>query len=273
MSDLIDHTELALSRVATEYRASTKFLAFLQALMGQAQEIETVLRQVETIADIDASVGVQLDNIGEIVGISRYVKLSLPVAFFAFFGQPSGRGMGDEDLADLGGRFRDENEPSFSSSTLSDAQYRLFLRARIARNHTKGTIESVMAALQYIFDTQAVILRDNNDMSFDISIGKRLDFTEQTLLYLLEIIPKPAGVRINTRSYFDEKKVFGFEGFNYALGFGDENQRHEIMQPLLLEGTFNLDGSEVLDGQGVGEVVYDDPLIGGIFAEEFSITI
>lgn len=272
-ADPINHEELALSRVATQYQAAQKFLDFLRALMVQTQEIEGVLAQVATISDIDVSEGVQLDNIGEIVGFSRNIKNSIPIAFFGFFGQPAATPFGEEGNASIGARFREEGESSTSSATLSDAQYRLFLRARIARNHSTGTIESITAALQFIFSGVPVIITDNNDMSFDIAVGKILDFTEQTLLYLTDIIPKPAGVRIRTRTHFDQANVFGFEGYAYALGFGDENQRHEVPgEPLFLDGTFLLDGEQTLDGSFT-KIVYDSPLIGGPFAEEFTITI
>lgn len=272
-ADLINHEEIALSRVATQYRESLKFLDFLRALTAQSQDVEALLAQVATISDIDLSEGVQLDNIGDIVGFSRNIKNLIPIAFFGFFGQPAATPFGEEGNPSIGSRFREETESSTSSATLTDAQYRLFLRARIARNHSNGTIESIMAALQFIFDTDNVLLIDNNDMSFSISIGKLLDFTEQTLLYLDDIIPKPAGVRIATRSFFDQSNVFGFEGYDYALGFGDENQRHEVPgAPLFLDGSFLLDGEQDLDGTTT-QIIYDQPLIGGPFAEEFTITI
>jgi len=269
----IDHVALGLSRVAAQYQNSPNFLAYISALMAQSQDVERAFLQIATIADIDASVGVQLDVLGQIVGISRYVKDSLPVAFMGWDSQPGARSLGEEGLADIGARLRDENESESSTNAASDAQYRLFLRARIARNHTTGTVESVQNALRYVFGAEIVIVDDKNNMSFDISVGKRLSYTEQVLLYLLAIIPKPAGVRIATRSFFDPNFTFGFEGSPWALTFGDENQRHAITRDLLLGGDFSLDGSEELDGLGVGAVVYDSPLTGGVFAEEFSIAI
>lgn len=267
----IDHGALALSRVAQQYTGSAKFLALLQAIMEQSQEIETVFQQVAAVTDIDACEGVQLDIIGQIVGISRYVKGGLPVAFFGFALQPGAQQLGEEGLADIGARFRDDAEAATGTNAAGDQQYRLFLRARIARNHTHGNIEGVIAALQYVFDTADVLVEDKNNMSFDISIGKRLSYPEQVLTYLLQIIPKPAGVRINARSFFDANNVFGFYGFKYAEGFGDDSQAHDINAPLLLNGTFVLDGTEVLDGQGLAGRYYDTPLLGGCFAEEFNI--
>lgn len=267
----IDHEALALSRIAMQYRESTKFIAFIQTLMAQSQEAESIFWSLASISDIDASQGVQLDVLGAIVGISRYVKDAIPVAFFGFQGQPGIRSLGEEGIPDVGGEFREEGQPAFANEALSDAQYRLFIRARIARNHTKGAIEDVITSMQFLFDADVVIVHDGYDMSFDIGIGRRLTYSEQVLLYLKEIIPKPSGVRINERVFFDYQNVFGFEGAPFAIGFGDEDQFFSVTLPATYDGSFSYDGSRLYDGVGQTIRTYEPPLIGGVFAEEFTI--
>lgn len=267
----IDHEAQALSRLITQYRESPKLIAFVQALMAQSQQAEQAFLQLAYISDIDASEGVQLDVIGAIVGISRYVKDAIPVAFFGFTGQPGTRSLGEEGIPDVGGEFREELQPAFAAEALSDAQYRLFIRARIARNHTRGTIQDVVTSMTFLFDAPVVLVHDGQDMSFDIGIGRRLSYSEQVLLFLREIIPKPAGVRINERVFFDYQNVFGFEGQPYAIGFGDEDQFFTVTLPATYDGSFDHDGSRVYDGVGQTIRTYDPPLIGGVFAEEFTI--
>lgn len=201
----IDHVALGLSRVALQYQNSVDFLAYLTAILALDNELENVFQQVAQQVDIDVAEGVNLDTIGAIVGISRVLP-----------GGPN-------------------NPLPPEQSVLSDAQYRLLLRAKIVKNHSHGTNEDLIKGLSYLFATNYVAIDDNNDMSIRIGVGKMLGEVEKAIYYLLDILPRPGGVLINYRVMFDANKHFGFEGQLYALTFGEEG----------------------------------DPSIGGIFAEEF----
>ena len=201
----IDHVALGLSRVAAQYQNSTDFLAYLTAILTLDNELESVFQQVAQQVDIDLAEGVNLDTIGAIVGISRVLP-----------GGPS-------------------NPLPPEQSVLSDAQYRLLLRAKIVKNHSRGMNEDLIKGLSYLFNTPYVAIDDNNDMTVSIGVGKVLGVVEVAMLNLLDILPRPGGVLIQYRVMFDVTNYFGFEGQQFALGFGEEGQ----------------------------------PAVGGVFAEEF----
>lgn len=201
----IDHVALGLSRVALQYQNSVAFLAYLTAILTIDTELENVFQQVAHQVDIDVAEGVNLDTIGAIVGIRRVLP-----------GGPN-------------------NPLPPEQSVLSDAQYRLLLRAKIVKNHSHGTNEDLIKGLSYLFATNYVAIDDNNDMSIRIGVGKMLGEVEKAIYYLLDILPRPGGVLINYRVMFDANKYFGFEGQLHALTFGEGG----------------------------------NPSIGGIFAEEF----
>ena len=201
----IDHVALGLSRVAAQYQNSTDFLAYLTAILTLDNELESVFQQVAQQVDIDLAEGVNLDTIGAIVGISRVLP-----------GGPS-------------------NPLPPEESVLTDAQYRLLLRAKIVKNHSRGMNEDLIKGLSYLFNTPYVAIDDNNDMTVSIGVGKVLGVVEVAMLNLLDILPRPGGVLIQYRVMFDVSNYFGFEGQQFALGFGEEGQ----------------------------------PGVGGIFAEEF----
>lgn len=186
----IDHVALGLSRVALQYQNSADFLAYLTAILALDNELENVFQQVAQQVDIDVAEGVNLDTIGAIVGISRVLP-----------GGPN-------------------NPLPPEQSVLSDAQYRLLLRAKIVKNHSHGTNEDLIKGLSYLFATNYVAIDDNNDMSIRIGVGKMLGEVEKAIYYLLDILPRPGGVLINYRVMFDANKHFGFEGQLYALTFG-----------------------------------------------------
>lgn len=190
----IDHVALGLTRVAAQYQNSADFLAYLTAILTLDNELEAVFQQVAQQVDIDLAEGVNLDTIGAIVGISRVL--------------PGGP----------------DNPLPPEDSVLTDAQYRLLLRAKIVKNHSRGTNEDLIKGLCYLFGTDYAAIDDNDDMTVSIGVGKMLGPVEQAMLNLIDILPRPGGVLIQYRAMFDGHKYFGFEGQTNALGFGEEGQ-------------------------------------------------
>lgn len=234
-SAVLDHQELGRSRVATQYTASEKFLAYIQALLESSAELEAIFQKIAEQADIDIAEGVNLDVIGEIVGISRIIPNSIALKFFGFEGQPGGDVFGEEGVLGIGSRFREELEPETDTSVLADPEYRLLLRAKIVKNHASGTNEDIIQGLSYLLNAPLMIVEDIGGMAIGVAIGRQITFQEKALVTELDILPRPAGVRIKWRETFDPAKYLGFDGQPGALSFGEEGQ----------------------------------PDIGGLFAEEF----
>ncbi len=96
ITDPIDHTADAQERVTYQYSEATRFLATIAAFSSRTQNIEDALLQVANIPDIDTAVGVNLDVIGDIVGIGRVVPDADPLPFFGFDDTPNGQAYGSE---------------------------------------------------------------------------------------------------------------------------------------------------------------------------------
>jgi hypothetical protein len=234
-STVLDHQALGRSRVATQYTESQKFLAYVRALLDSSVELETVLQQVAAQTDIDVAEGVNLDVIGEIVGINRILPNSIAVKFFGFEGQPGGDVFGEENQLGIGSRFRDELESETDTSVIADPGYRLLIRAKIVKNHARGTCEDILQGLAYLFNAPLTVVDDLGGMAIGVAIGRQLTFQEQVTVQTLDILPRPAGVRISWQAMFNASNYFGFDGQPGALSFGEEGQ----------------------------------PTVGGLFAEEF----
>lgn len=223
-SAVIDHQELGRSRVATQYTEAQKFLAYIRALLASSAEMEAVLQKVAEQSDIDLAEGVNLDVIGEIVGISRILPNSIAVKFFGFEGQPGGDVFGEEGALGIGSRFREELEPETATSVLADPEYRLLLRAKIVKNHAQGTNEDILLGLAYLFNAKRTVVEDLGGMRIGVAIGRQLTFQEKAMVTTLDILPRPDGVQIAWRATFDSNKYFGFEEQPGALSFGEEGQ-------------------------------------------------
>lgn len=191
----IDHVALGLSRVAWQYKQSPKYLAFLTALLKFGDELERVFLSIEESLDIDKAVGKQLDIIGDIVGVSRIIPDAIP---FPFFGFADGRGQypfGEKTDRSFGARFRELTEAAANTNVLKDAEYRMLIRARIVKNHSKGTPEDIIAALVYLFQT-SVEYSTPAPMHVKCKLGRNLSLAESSLLDILDILPRPSGVTL-----------------------------------------------------------------------------
>lgn len=215
------HATEARSRVATQYTESAKFLAALSKLAAQVQDLEDALLSVQQITDIDTAAGVNLDVIGDIVGVSRYIPNSLLIPFFGFDDTAAGNIFGEEENPSLGARFRDEDEPYTATSVLGDPEFRLLIRAKILKNHAIGTNEDILAGMQYIFQGALNVVEDVGGMKIRAGIGRNLTLIEQTLISTLDLLPRPNGVRISNVVTFQPSAYFGFDDQPTAKGFDD----------------------------------------------------
>ena len=76
------------------------------------------------------------------------------------------------------------------SASVTDADYRFLLRARIAANHWDGTNGSLPAVLALAFPGMDASLIDNQDGTVTLSLSGDAPFPPE------ELFPVPAGVRL-----------------------------------------------------------------------------
>ena len=141
--------------------------------------------------DIDTAVGNQLDIIGIWVGASRYVDVPISDVFFSF------------DIAGLGwdqGVWLGPYENSESLTKLDDYHYRFLLQAKIARNHWDGTMGTILAAYNLVFQGTDCIVKiyDNQNMTMTVDFlnSASLSAVQQALITGGYIDIKPQGVSI-----------------------------------------------------------------------------
>lgn len=230
LPDTVDYSVPAISdpwttgrsRVATQYTQSTRFLGYLEALLKPISDIQAanLLNLIQT--DVEEARGYNLDVLGEIVGVGRVVPEAIALTFFGFDDQIVSAPFGEEGLLYAGARFREETEDAFSSSVLADPEYRLLIKSRIIRNHTRATNEDILRALLFLFNIDVIIIDDNGGMEIGLTFGRQLTVAEIAMINNLDVLPRPAAVKIRRRAMFLPGKYFGFEGQPGALPFGEE---------------------------------------------------
>lgn len=213
-----DYTAL----ITSEHRTAPRFVATVGAVTGALAITADVTRSIPNAFDVETAVGAQLDIIGLWVGQSRLIPNVLLLQFFGFSGNPAALPFGEEDNPSGGGRWYEEGEDYTATTVLGDPEYRTLILARIARDMSKGTTAELLGSLSFIFGGARVALDDPGDMSISVAIGRYLTLVERAIIANLDILPRPAGVRISRRVMFNSERYFGFEGQANALSFGEE---------------------------------------------------
>jgi hypothetical protein len=174
-----------LSLIPSQYQSSPKFLAFVTMLLKKFDDVTNCLLDFTNAFDLNYAIGVQLDALGQILGISR----TLPF-------QPSG-GL---------------------SPILGDKDYRTLLLAKVYLNLWNGEADALQPLWQNIFPSGTIVIDDAQNMSATIVLSGTFTALAQQMITNGMIIPRPAGVLYNYT--FAELPIFGFDLNNgFVAGF------------------------------------------------------
>lgn len=247
---VIDYLSEARSRYTEQFKydpvsgeGAKVFDSYVQILLGGKIELQEVFRQLMQERSLDTAVGVNLDNIGEIVGQPRTL-LSVDIfEFFGFQGVPNAGSFGDFYDPSVGAVFYDANNPRFGNITLTDEVYRIFIKAKIAKNVTHAKPEEIMDFANFIFSTSGSTIQNEGGASYLLYIGKELSSFEVSLLnyinktdnYTTYLLPQPLGVKANYGN-FDYNSFFAFKDVPNAKGFGNITANY-------YDGSYTFDGS------------------------------
>ena len=111
---------------------------------------------------------------------------------------------------DVGQNFDNATFAPDNSTYLTTSQKRLILQLRYSQMTTNATIDSIYSAVNRVLS--GAMVYDNLDMSINVALPTYPDFYSQFILDNYDIIPKPAGVKLNYE--FGTASWFGFNGSN-----------------------------------------------------------
>lgn len=176
------------SLVTSEHNKRPNFMAMIAVQVQAYVDNINLLRSFKALFDLDVAIGQQLDMLGLWIGASRNIPIPLTGVYFAFnttglgFNQGTWFGIGDS---------------ASGLTTLSDDQYSLLLRAKIASNHWDGTVPGAYAiwAIVFQFEPFNILIQDNQDMTMQFTlVGTNIPAVTKALLTNGLIALIPAGV-------------------------------------------------------------------------------
>lgn len=189
------------SRIYAQYRGKPKITAWLNICRELGLQLSDVYAAIRQTYDIDSQVGEQLDVIGRIVVIDRsYIG---PVTLTVCECNDDGECEAGDVTVQLSATSIDQD------ATASDDLFRLIIRAKIAKNTSDGTIESILSLCNILIPNAGFdVLLDNEDMSFSLEFSGSITDLERWALLNASLVPKPQGVRFN--GFFEKYSVSWF---------------------------------------------------------------
>jgi hypothetical protein len=175
-----------LSLITSEYQNSPLFLQWLAAPLQMLCDAQACINSLPAAFNVNTAVGVQLDAIGVVVGVSR----TLPF-------QPTGG----------------------NSPVLGDGNYRILLMAKIAQNQWDGQIGSLWGIWQSLFPGGTIYVIDNQNMTATVILAGGFNSIIQQMIQNGLIVPRPETVEYFYT--FATLPIFGFDGVNpsFIAGF------------------------------------------------------
>ena len=204
-------TQDAKDRLPTQFKESKNINNYIDSILSPLEELPKILIKMSEQVSINFAVGVQLDLIGEIVGLARTYIDASTVSYFGFADDNLAKGFNV-------GAFVSVGESIDGLRLMSDDQYRFFLRVKIIINKNLNTPEDLIRAYKYMFSCDQIILLEG-DTSISLAFGKILTENEKWYLNNYQL-PKPAGVRITYLVQYIPNETFAFQGTAGARGFG-----------------------------------------------------
>lgn len=178
------------NKLYAQYRNKPKMFAWSEIPRQLSDDIIDASDDIENSYDIDNNSGAQLDVIGNVVVKDRSYIATLDLTVYECNGD------GDFECGDDSIQCSVTN--ASDDDTLSDEYYRLLLKAKIAKNSSDGTIDSILTAVNTIApDIEVLRLTNGEDMSFSIEFYGIADDITRDLLINGDIVPTPEGVKFN----------------------------------------------------------------------------
>ena len=211
----------AIAQETEQFKDKVVFNKYLELLLTGSIDVLAVIKDLMQLRSIDTAVGEQLDVIGRIVGQDRVLYGADTIKYFGFDGATLAGTFGTSYNSRVGGYWYSFGKPTGGNITLDDPQYKLFIKAKIKKNTTDASAESVMDFLTFVFGVRCTLL-ESSAAKAKIRINRKLSDFERSLVEFQAVdgsyfVPRPLGVGLEVEEPLTDGSL-GFLGTPDALG-------------------------------------------------------
>lgn len=205
-----------LKLITSQHQSAPKFKQHIDLITRSLSDIGVSANALNLAFSLDEAIGVQLDTVGEWVGIKRHVETPIIDTYFSL----------DTDATGFdSGMWKRPLDPSTGFTVLDDDTYRSIIKIKVQANNWDGTAESLTEIYNALIidEDSKIFFIDNLDMSMDVYItGSVISAVTKAIIRQGYLRVKPEGVNVNNY-YFNtnpRSPVFGFDIQNeYISGF------------------------------------------------------
>ena len=140
--------------------SQTRFMQFFRLVLGMPEQLRILLERIASGHALEEATGAQLDTLGALVQVDRVLPFS----------------------------------PLSAPRRLEDDDYRLLIRAQIARNRWDGTNEGAADIFASIFPDFGIVLEDQQDCSINVVLRGTFSDLQIEMINAGLLIPRPAGI-------------------------------------------------------------------------------
>ncbi|MBC8947235.1 DUF2612 domain-containing protein [Xenorhabdus indica] len=194
-----------LKLITPQHRDSPKFVAHVDLITRLLSDITQSTLQLNEAFSLDKAVGVQLDAVGEWIGLSRYVKTPIVGVYFSLDTEAVGFDQGS---------WKRKYDSDSGFTELDDETYRTLLRVKIEANHWDGSGEMLESIYQRILPDSKTTLFfvDNQNMTMDVFMtGGVIPEVIKAVIRQGYLNIKPEAVRVNNYINSAHCGLFGFD--------------------------------------------------------------
>ncbi|QTL40896.1 DUF2612 domain-containing protein [Xenorhabdus budapestensis] len=191
--------------ITPQHRDSPKFVAHVDLITRLLSDVAQATLQLNEAFSLDKAIGVQLDAVGEWIGLSRYVKIPIVGVYFALDTEAVGLDQGS---------WKRKYDSDSGFTELDDETYRTLLRVKIEANHWDGSSEILEQIYQRILPDSKTTLFfvDNQNMTMDVFMtGGVIPEVIKAVIRQGYLNIKPEAVRVNNYINSAHCGLFGFD--------------------------------------------------------------
>lgn len=86
------------------------------------------------------------------------------------------------------------NVVDISRLNATDDIYKMVLRAKIAKNNSDATLDSIFTTVRYVTGIQDIYVHDYEDMTFTVEVAEPLTTEQRNIFNEYDLVPRPQGV-------------------------------------------------------------------------------
>lgn len=178
-----------LVQIPVNYFNQPIFQIYLAAISEEINDIYKVIYDLRFLRLISSSTGVNLDNVGQIVGEPRKYSTQLDIGYFTFSDNPMGSGFDD-------GMFWSPEENSIIFETREDSVYRKNIISKVIRNNGNATPEEIIEMTKILTGSTHVDYVPDYPAGCKIYYDAEITNSERSYTYDFIQAALPTGVKL-----------------------------------------------------------------------------